>query len=51
MLTHGKQDHGVVAVVFGAKTQESGGLSVMSSNPEVSLAGLTNHILFPVRGF
>lgn len=51
MLTHGKQDDGLVVVVFGAKTQESRGFSAMANNPEVSLAGMTDHILFPVRGF
>ena len=50
MLTHRRQYHVLVVVVFGAEGQESGGPSAMANNPEVCLVGLTNHILFPVRG-
>lgn len=50
MLMHRRQYHVLVAVVLGAEGQESGGLSVMANNPEASLVGLTNRILFPVRG-
>lgn len=50
MLTHRRQCHVLVVVVLGAEGQENGGPSAMANNPEVSLVGLTNHILFPVRG-
>ena len=51
MLTQKRQYRVLVVVVLGAEGQESGGPSAMANNPEVSLVGLTNHILFPVRGF
>lgn len=50
MLTHRRQYHVLVVVVLGAQGQESSGPSAVANNPEVSLAGPTNHILFPVRG-
>lgn len=51
MLTHMRQYRVLVVVVLGAEGQESGGPTAVANNPEVSLVGLTNRILFPVRGF
>lgn len=50
MLTHRRQCRVLVVVVLGAEGKENGGPSAMANNPEVSLVGLTNHVLFPVRG-
>lgn len=50
MFAHRRQYHVLVVVVLGAVGQESGGPSAMANNPEVSLVGLTNRILFPMRG-
>lgn len=50
MLTHRGQYHVLVVVVLGAERQESGGPSAMANNPVVFSVGLTNRILFPVRG-
>lgn len=50
MLTHSRRYHVLVVVVLGAERQESGWPSAVANNPEVILVGLTNRILFPVRG-
>lgn len=50
MLMCRRQDHVLVDVVVGAERQDSGALPAVANNPEASLAGLTNHILFLVRG-
>lgn len=46
MLMYRRQYHVLIVVVFGARGQESGGTSEMANNPEVSLAGLADRILF-----
>lgn len=51
MLTHWRQYRVLVVVVLGVEGQENGGPSEVANNLEVFLVGLTNHILFPVRGF
>lgn len=46
MLMRRRQYHVLAVVVFGARGRESGGPSEMANNPEVSLVGLPDRILF-----